>query len=150
MWARWCTYLTATGLPLSSSLTRGTFTPPLTTTSQLMLSHICYCTHCHTLTLHISHIPHTPHCTLCLELVLCVRNCDQLLSEDFKHCRRNQNGRSSCVLSIIVIPLTVQPLTFELSEAPAACNFKFGSKVKCVVKKAYKQSGRGLGDQSDY
>jgi len=24
------------------------------------------------------------------------------------------------------------------------------SKVKCVVKKAYKQSRRGLGDQSDY
>ena len=55
--------LTAAGLPLSSSLTSGTFTPPLTmtTASQLMLSHICYCTHCHTLTLHTSHTPHTVH-----------------------------------------------------------------------------------------
>jgi len=48
------------------------------------------------------------------------------------------------------IPLTVQPLTFELSEAPAATLNLVSSKVKCVVKKAYKQSGKGLGDQSDY
>ena len=45
--------LIAAGLLLSSSLTRGTFIPPsmMTTTSQLTLSHTCYCTHCHTLTL---------------------------------------------------------------------------------------------------
>ena len=59
-----CTHnLIATGLPLSSSLTRGTFIPPsmMTTTSQLTLSHTCYCTHCHTLTLHTLHTSHTPH-----------------------------------------------------------------------------------------
>ena len=39
-------------------------------------------------------------------------------------------------------PFTVQPLTFELSEALVST--LLGSKVKCVVKKAYKQSGRGL------
>ena len=55
--------LIPTGLPLSSSLTRGTFTPPsmMTTTSQLTLSHTCYCTHCHSLTLHTFHTPHTSH-----------------------------------------------------------------------------------------
>jgi len=51
---------------------------------------------------------------------------------------------------IIVIPLTVQSLTFELSEVPAAILNLVSSKVKCVVKKAYNQSGRGLGDQLDY
>ena len=33
----------------------------MTTTSQLTLSHTCYCTHCHSLTLHTSHTPHTSH-----------------------------------------------------------------------------------------
>jgi len=57
--------LIPTGLPLSSSLTRGTFSPPLmmTTTGQLTLKLAtpCYCTHCHSLTLRTSHTPHTLH-----------------------------------------------------------------------------------------
>ena len=52
--------------------------------------------------------------------------------------------------SVYTRPLTVQPLTFELSDAPAATLNLVSSKVKCVVKKAYKQSGRDQGDQSDY
>ena len=45
-------------------------------------------------------------------------------------------------LASYTLPVTVQPLTFELSLV--------SSKVKCVVEKAYKQSGRGLSEQSDY
>jgi len=42
--------------------------------------------------------------------------------------------------------------TFDLwTEWSSSCSLNLvSSKVKCVVKKAYKQSGRGLGDQSDY
>jgi len=83
-----------------------------------------------------------------LEFVLCVHNCDQLLSEDSSNTAEEIKMDVLVVCySIIVIPLTVQPLTFELSEA----TFNLvSSKVKCVVKKAYKQSWRDLGYQSDY
>ena len=70
------------------------------------------------------------------------------------------------IASCIYTPLTLQPLTFELSLSEASVSTLLGSKVKCVVRKAYIQSGRGLrarvgltstyrkgilvGDQSDY
>ena len=75
-------------------------------------------------------------------------NCDQLLSEDSSNTAEEIKMDVLVVCySIIVIPLTVQPFTIE---APAATLNLVSSNVKCVVKKAYKQSGRGLGEQSDY
>ena len=72
----------------------------------------------------------------------------QLLSEDSSNtCRRNQSGCASCVLYIVSYmgPLTVQPLTFELSEAPVAT--LFGSKVKCVVKLISRVGGAKVTNQ---
>ena len=125
---------------MSSSLKRGTFIPPLTmnTTSQLMLSHTCYCTHCHTLKLthptHTTHpTPHTSHFAWHLllfhivifipqnrNLFVCILINSSLKTPQTPAEEIKMDGMVVCYSIIYTLPLTVQPLTFELSGAPTA------------------------------